>query len=330
MPLGVIAAVTPFNFPLNIPSHKIGPALASGNALILKPSPRSPLSTGELVQLFFQAGLPRDLLQVVQGGPEISRDLVEGPVNAVSFTGSSASGQEVGRWAAGKKITMELGGSDPVVVMQDADLDAAAQAITSHRFGSSGQRCTSSKRALIHEAVYDEMKRLLAARVSRLKTGDPRDENTDIGPLIDEETAEQLSQHLTSAVKLGAVIVTGGRREGNLFFPTVIEKVPHGHPLVREEILGPVLPLVKFTDFDEAVKLVNSTPYGLQSAIFTNNLDLIKKAFEEFETGALVVNEGTGLRVEPIPFGGVKASGIGREGIRYAMEEFTTLKTLIL
>ncbi len=330
VPLGLIAAVTPFNFPLNIPAHKVGPALASGNAVILKPSPRAPLATGELVKLFYQAGLPEDLLQVVQGGTDITRELVQGPINAVSFTGSTSAGREVSKWAFGKKMILELGGSDAVVVMDDANLEAAAEILTNHRFGSSGQRCTSSKRAFIHQSIYSEMKSLLIARISRLKTGDPMNEDTDIGPLIAKSCAENLARKIEGAVKKGAVVLTGGRKEGNFLFPTLIENVPPGDPLVCEETMGPVLPLMKFMDFSEAAEQVNNTAFGLQSSLFTNRMDIIQEAFRVFEVGALIVNDGTGFRVESLPFGGVKASGTGREGVRYAIEEYTTLKTLVI
>jgi acyl-CoA reductase-like NAD-dependent aldehyde dehydrogenase len=330
VPLGIVLAVTPFNFPLNIPAHKIGPALAAGNAVIIKPSPKSPLSTSRFVELINQAGLPGGLLQIVHGGAEVIQQLASGPVNAVSFTGSTDAGNELAKWAAGKKLTLELGGNDPAVVMDDADLDSAAHTIIGHRFSFSGQRCTSCKRVFIHQAVYEEMRHKLINRISKLIVGDPGNEDTDIGPLIDEKAAEKISRKIEAAVKNGAVLTAGGKKDGNFIYPALIENLKSDSPLLQEETFGPVLPIVKFNTFQEAVQLVNSTRYGLQSAIFTNKMDIIQKAFQEFEAGALIVNEGTGLRVESIPFGGVKASGIGREGIRYAINEFTTFKTLIM
>ncbi len=330
VPLGVIAAITPFNFPLNIPSHKIGPALAAGNAVIIKASPRAPMSTAGLVGLFLQAGLPEGLLQIVNGGSEVAEKLVSGDVQAVSFTGSSRAGSEIAKWAAGKKVVLELGGNDPIVVMDDADLESAAQTIVSHRFSFSGQRCTSCKRVFIHQSVYEDLKSNLIKLIAQLRVGDPLDEGTDIGPLIDDEAADNIQQKIKAAVKNGAVVITGGTREKRFIYPVLIENVKQDDPLVQQETFGPVLPIAKFNDFQEAIELVNSTPYGLQSAIFTNRMDIIKKAFQEFEVGALIVNGGTGFRVESLPFGGVKESGFGREGIRYAINEFSTLKTLIM
>ena len=330
VPLGLIAAITPFNFPLNIPSHKIGPALASGNAVIIKPSPKSPLSTSRLVELFFRAGLPRDLLKIVHGGPETGKMLVCEKINAVSFTGSATAGRQIAKSAAGKKLTMELGGNDPVVVMDDADLESAALAIVKHRFSFSGQRCTSCKRVFIHKSVYEDLKNRLNILISQLRVGDPMNESTDIGPLIDDEAADNIQQKIESAKRAGAVVISGGTREGRILHPVLIENLDPDDPLVQQETFGPVLPIAEFENFQEAIELVNSTPYGLQSAIFTNRMDIVKKAFQEFEVGTLIVNEGTGFRVESLPFGGVKDSGIGREGIRYAINEFTTLKTLIV
>lgn len=330
IPLGVVAAVVPFNFPLNIPAHKMGPALAAGNAVIVKPSPKAPMATERLVELFHEAGVDAGMLQVLHGGADVVEGLARGHVNVMSFTGSTRVGRQVAEWAAGKKVVMELGGNDPIVVMDDADLDQAAKVIVAHRFGSSGQRCTSCKRAFLHAAVYDDMKERLLRGVANLVVGDPLEEATDIGPLIDEEAAERVMAKLEAAVQDGAKVLCGGTRDGAVVEPTLVENVKPSHALFHEETFGPVLPLVAFESFDEVVAGVNSTPYGLQSGIFTNRMDVIQEAFRRFEVGAVVVNDGPGLRVEPIPFGGVKGSGLGREGIRYAMEEFTTLKTLVL
>lgn len=330
VPLGVIVAITPFNFPLNIPAHKIGPAIAAGNAVIIKPSPRAPLSTNQFVELFYEAGLPENLLNIAHGGPEIIKSLVSSEIQGVTFTGSTFAGKEISKWAAGKKITLELGGNDPVVVMDDADLELAAQTIISHRFGSSGQKCTSCKRAYIHNSIYDEMRGRLIRGISALNVGDPLNEETDIGPLIDLEAAKSIERKIKYAQKNGANLLCGGKRKNAFIFPTLIENLKSDDRLVLEETFGPVLPIFKFIDFQDVVPWVNSTPYGLQSSIFTNRMDHIQQAFKKFDVGALVVNDGPGFRIESLPFGGVKASGIGREGIRYAINEFTIIKTLIL
>lgn len=330
VPMGIVAAVVPFNFPLNIPAHKIGPALAAGNAVIVKPSPKAPLANERFVDLFHEGGVPDGMLQVLHGGAEVVEHLARGDVNVMSFTGSTRAGRQVAQWAAGKKVVMELGGNDPIVVMDDADLDLAARAIIAHRFGSSGQRCTSCKRAFLHIDVYEQIKQRLLEGVKSLVVGDPLDEATEVGPLIDEDAAKHVISKLDAAVKNGAKVLYGGTREGAIVTPTLVEGVDPGDALIQEETFGPVLPIVPFEDFDRLVEMVNSTPYGLQSGIFTNRMDVIQEAFRRFQVGAVIVNDGPGLRVEPIPFGGVKASGLGREGIRYAMEEFSTLKTLVM
>jgi acyl-CoA reductase-like NAD-dependent aldehyde dehydrogenase len=330
VPLGVVVAITPFNFPLNIPAHKVGPALAGGNAVIVKPSPKAPLATTRLVGLFHQAGLNNDMLQVLNGDADVVEALARGNAQAVSFTGSSRVGPRIAEWAAGKKVVMELGGNGAIVAMDDADPVAVSKAIISHRFGSSGQRCTSCKRAFLHEDIYGEVRGHLLEGVSELVVGDPMDDSTDIGPLIDEEAAIRVMDKLDAARARGARAICGGSRQGAFVLPTLVEGVTPQDILFQEETFGPVLPIISFSDFGEAVNLVNSTPYGLQAGIFTNRMDTIMEAFREFEVGTVVVNEGPGLRVEPIPFGGVKSSGIGQEGIRYAVEEFTHLKTLVL
>jgi len=330
VPIGVILAVTPFNFPLNIPAHKIGPALAAGNAVILKPSPRAPLATSRFASLFHQAGLPGNLLQVVNGDNGVTRALAQSEVSAVSFTGSSSTGEAMARWSSGKKLVLELGGNDAAIVMDDADLEKAAAAIVAHRFGSSGQRCTACKRVFIHQSVYEAAREILVRLVSRLRAGDPMDEATDIGPLIDDRSAEEICRKIEDAAGRGAKLILGGGRKGRFIEPTLIENIDHEDPLVREETFGPVLPLVPFNDLDQAIRMVNSTSYGLQSAIFTNRMDTVLKAFREIEAGALIVNDGPGFRIESLPFGGVKQSGFGREGVRYAINEFTTLKTLVM
>jgi acyl-CoA reductase-like NAD-dependent aldehyde dehydrogenase len=329
VPVGVVVAITPFNFPLNIPVHKVGPALAAGNAAILKPSPKAPLAGQRLIELLHEAGLPEGMAQVLHGGAEVVERLARSPVSAVSFTGSTQVGHRIAEWAAGKKVVMELGGNDPIVVMDDADLDAAARAILAHRFGSSGQRCTACKRALLHNAVYDQTKERLVDGIGRLVVGDPASEKTDVGPLIDEEAATRVMAKLDDARSRGATILCGGRRKGGIVDPTLVENVDPGSALCQEETFGPVLPLFRFSDFGEAVRLVNGQPYGLQSGLFTNRMSIVREAFRRFQVGAVIVNDGPGLRVEPIPFGGVKASGHGREGVRCAIEEFTVLKTLV-
>ncbi|MBN1555741.1 MAG: aldehyde dehydrogenase family protein [Phycisphaerae bacterium] len=327
-PVGVVAAITPFNFPMNIPSHKIGPALAGGNAVIVKPSPRAPLTTQKLVEIFTECGAG-DRVQILHGEAKVVETLCRSDVNLVTFTGSTHVGNQIAEWAAGRKICMELGGNDPIIVMDDADLPAAVDTIVAHRFGSSGQRCTSCKRVLAQEGIYDKLKTLLLGKIRSLVVGDPAQEATDVGPLICLRTAEEILRRLDQAVAEGANVLCGGTREGKTIFPTLVENVPPRAALLCEETFGPVLPLIRFSTLNEAVTIVNAQTYGLQSAIFTNRQDVIQSAFRKLQVGALIVNGGTGFRIEPIPFGGVKASGFGREGVRYAVDEFTILKTLV-
>jgi acyl-CoA reductase-like NAD-dependent aldehyde dehydrogenase len=330
IPLGVVAAITPFNFPLNIPAHKIGPAFAGGNAVIVKPSPLAPLATERLVQILHNCGVDEGLVQIVHGGADVVETLVRCDVQAVSFTGSTEIGPTIASWSAGKKLVMELGGNDPIVVMEDADLKLAAETIVAHRFGSSGQRCTSCKRALIQAPVWNEMAERLLALVAGLVVGNPADETTDVGPLITEESARRAIERTEAATANGARVLCGGTRRQAVVAPTLVSEVKPADVLFQEETFAPVLPMTVFRTMDEAIHLVNCTRYGLQSGIFTNRVDTITRAFERFDVGALVVNGGPALRIEPLPFGGVKESGIGREGVRYAVEEFTQLKTLIL
>lgn len=315
---------------MNIPAHKAGPALAAGNAVVLKPSPKAPLTTERFMGILHEAGLPRDLLQILHGGAEVVEALVEDDVSAVSFTGSSRVGPRIASRAGARKVLLELGGNDPIIVLPDADLEAAARAILEHRFGSSGQRCTSCKRAFLHRDVYEKMRNRLVAGAAGLVVGDPLEEDTDVGPLIDEEAAVEVMRKLDAAVRRGARVLCGGHRRGSTVAPTIVEGARPDDELLREETFGPVLPILGFRDVGEVVERVNDTPFGLQAGVFTNRLDAVQELFEGLQVGALIVNDGPGLRVEPIPFGGVKSSGVGREGIRYAVEELTTLKTLVM
>ncbi|MBI2374284.1 MAG: aldehyde dehydrogenase [Deltaproteobacteria bacterium] len=330
VPVGIVVAITPFNFPLNIPAHKVAPALAAGNAVIIKPSPKSPVATARFIELLHEAGVPRPMLQILHGGADVVESLARSNVDAVSFTGSSFVGPQVASWSAGKKTVMELGGNGAVVVMDDANVEAAASTIVSHAFGSAGQRCTACKRAVIHRSVYDEAKKLILEKTSRLVLGDPIDERTDVGPLIDEEATERVMKKIDFARDQGVRVLCGGALSGKIVQPTIFEGVAREDRLWLEETFGPVLPMVAFDRFEEAIELVNSTPFGLQTGLFTNRMDVIRRAAKELEVGTVIVNDGCGLRVEPIPFNGVKASGTGQEGIRWAIGEFTHLKTLVM
>ncbi len=330
VPVGVVLAVTPFNFPLNIAAHKVGPALAAGNRVILKPSRSAPLTALRMGELLDDCGLPPGAMQVVCLGREAAEKLVAHPgVNMVTLTGGTDTGRRVAALAGAKKISLELGGNDPLIVMADADLDAAAATAVDQRFGTSGQRCTAVKRVLVQRPVAAEFMDKLLALTERVQVGDPADDGVRIGPLITEAAAVLVERRINDACDRGATLRAGGRREKSLVWPTVLQSPPPDCELVAEETFGPVLPVFVFDEVDEAIDLANSTPYGLQAGLFTRDLDTVKRFFDGLEVGAVIVNGGPGFRQEHLPFGGVKASGVGREGIRFAMLEMTETKLLV-
>jgi acyl-CoA reductase-like NAD-dependent aldehyde dehydrogenase len=328
-PVGVVAAITPFNFPLNIPAHKIGPAIASGNAVVLKPSPLAPLTAVELQNIFHEAGLPAGMLQVVQGGREQAEVLAAGDVNMVTFTGGSVAGENIARVAGMKKLSLELGDNGALIVLEDANIPAAVAVAIDQRFRTAGQRCTAAKRVFVHEKVADAFVELLCSGIKKLKRGDPFDESTDLGPLISEQAAKSVHRSIDDAVARGGKIVCGGTRDGAFIPPTVIENVPDECAVAAEEVFGPVLPIFRFREIPELVQRLNASQFGLQAGVFTNRLDVVKQLSKELEVGALIVNDGPGFRIDSIPFGGLKKSGLGREGVRAAVLEMTDTINLI-
>jgi lactaldehyde dehydrogenase len=330
-PLGVIVAITPFNYPLNLVAHKVGPALAANNAVVLKPSSLTPLTSLRMAALFLKAGLPTEMLHVITGDSrEIGDELIMNPiVQKVTFTGSVSVGKSICDKIGMKKVCMELGGNDPLIVLRDANIEKAVSYAVVGAFGNNGQRCTSIKRIIIENCIADDFRNLFVEEVKKLRVGDQMDPATDIGPLITEDNAKEIEIRVNSAVLDGAKIVCGGKREGSLYYPTILDNVSPKSLLVTDETFGPVAPIIRVKDFNEAIEMANSTPFGLQAGIFTNDLTKAMIAARQIEAGAVIINNGPGFRAEHLPFGGVKDSGIGREGVKYAIQEMTRLKTVV-
>jgi len=332
-PLKAISAITPFNHPLNQVAHKVAPSIATNNKMVLKPSEKTPLTALLLADILYGAGLPMPMFQVVTGEPrEIADELITNEnVELVSFTGGVAAGKYIAEHLGYRRCVLELGGNDPLIVMEDADLDEAATLAAAGSYKNSGQRCTAVKRILVHEAVADRFTALLLEKTRAVKYGDPMDPETDMGTVIDEPAAIRIERRVEDAIARGARLLHGHRRAGALYAPTVLDNVPADCELVREETFGPVSPILRFHDIDEAIRLSNSTAYGLSSGVCTNRLDYITRFVRDLKVGTVNVREVPGYRIEMSPFGGVKDSGLGyKEGVLEAMKSFTNVKTYSL
>jgi putative phosphonoacetaldehyde dehydrogenase len=330
---GVITAITPFNHPLNQVIHKVAPAVATNNRVVLKPSEKTPLAAYLLADILYEAGLPPPMLSVVTGDPrEIADELLtHSDVDLVTFTGGVTIGKYIAGRAVYKRQVLELGGNDPLIVLDDADLDEAASLAASGSYKNSGQRCTAVKRMLVHEDVADEFVGRLVDRTRAIRWGDPLDPATDMGTVIDEAAALEFERRVNEAVAAGARLLVGNERRGALYSPTVLDGVNPGLTLVREETFGPVSPVIRFGSLDEAIGIANSTAYGLSSAVCTNRLDAITRCIAELNVGTVNVREVPGYRLELTPFGGIKDSGLGyKEGVLEAMKSFTNVKTYSL
>lgn len=327
-PIGIIGAITPFNDPLNLVAHKVGPGLAGGNAVIVKPDTKTPLSALWLARAIHDAGIPSGVLQVITGpGHEIGDLLVTDPrVRMISFTGGLSTGKAIMDKIGLKKVGLELGSNCPVIVMDDADLELALSANVSGAFWAAGQNCLHVQRLIVEEAIYDEFKGRFVAAAEAYRVGDKLDEATDMGPLINETAAIGVEKMVDEAIAAGARLLTGGRRNGTFYDPTVLENVPDSAPLACEEIYGPVTLLYRFSDLDEAIERANNVDYGLQAGIFTRDVQTAFRAAEKLESGAVMINDSTDYRIDAMPFGGVKGSGLGREGIKFALQEMTEPK----
>lgn len=329
-PIGIVAGITPFNRPLNQVVVKVAPALAAGCPIVLKPSEKTPLTALAFAEAMTRAGCPPGMLAMLTGAPDLLGDRLAGHdgISLVTFTGSVATGRHVARQAAGKRLLLELGGNDPLFVLPDTDLRAAAAIAADGALGTAGQSCRGVKRVIVWESVAGEFAELLVSAVSAKSFGDPHSPTTDVGPLISERAAEDVVARVRAAVADGARLLHGGGRQGSLVEPTVLDQVPPGALLVQEETFGPVAPVVRVRDLDEAVSVSNGTEYGLQAGVLTNDSAAFWELAGRLRVGA--VHQGAGPQFDSphIPFGGVKASGVGREGIRYSIMEMTAVKTI--
>ena len=329
-PLSLALCITPFNHPLNQVAHKIAPAIAVGTPVILKPSEKTPLTAIKFVELLYEAGLPPYMLSVLLGPTnEIAEPLVKDPrVEIVSFTGSVAVGKHIASTVGYKKVILELGGNDPLIIMEDANLDTAVLLAAEGSFRNSGQRCTAVKRILVQESIKEEFVEKFLAKAKEYTCGDPASPDTKVGTVIDEPAAIYLEEVVKKAVGQGAKILLGGNRKGALLEPTVIVDVPRNADMVVHESFGPLAPILTFKDIDDAIALSNSTAYGLSSGVVTNNLDWALRFVKELKVGTVNINEVPGYRIESSPFGGIKDSGLGiKEGVIEAMKCFTFVKT---
>jgi glyceraldehyde-3-phosphate dehydrogenase (NADP+) len=329
-PIGVILAITPFNDPLNLVAHKLGPAIAAGNSVILKPATVTPLSALKLAEALVEAGLPPMALQVLTGyGAKIGDPLVQDErVRMISFTGGIEAGKRIAHLAGIKKIGMELGSDSPVIVWKDADLDWAVESCVSGAFWAAGQNCIGVQRLYIHKEIYEGFKTRFVELTSAYRIGDKLKEETDMGPMINEGEAKRVERWIEEACAKGARVLSGGKRDGALFDPTVLENVSETSALHKEEVFGPTVNLYPVESMDEAIQKANSLPFGLHAAVFTKDVDTAFKAAYELDCGGVMINDSTDYRLDSMPFGGVKYSGLGREGIKFALQEMTEPKVV--
>lgn len=330
VPVGVVAAITPFNFPLNLVAHKVAPAIAAGCPIVLKPAPMTPLTALRLADLFLEAGLPEGAFSVVTGGGEVGKWLTTDPrVSMITFTGSPPVARAISEVAGLRRTTFELGGNAAVVIDEGVDADALVDKLVTGSFAYSGQVCISVQRIYIHRSRFEDFAAKFAARASVLKTGDPLDDQTELGPLITEQAAQRVEAWVAEAVSAGATLLTGGPRDGKMLPATVLTGVRPDMRVMCEEIFGPVVSLVPFDSFEDALAQVDDSLFGLQAGIFTRDLNRAMMAVQQLNVGGVILNDAPTFRVDHMPYGGNKASGIGREGPRFAIDDMTTLKMVV-
>ncbi len=331
VPVGAVLGITPFNFPLNLVAHKVAPALAAGNAILIKPAPQTPLTALLLGEVVGEVGLPPGALNVLPCDNQIAQRLVEDPrFKVFSFTGSAAVGWMLKAKAGKKRVLLELGGNAGVIVEPDADVEWAAQRCAAGGYGYAGQTCISVQRVLVHESVRARFTEAFVAKVRALQAGDPTREETVVGPVINEAAAQRIEHWIEEARSQGARVLVGGARHGNIVEAAVLTDVGPGMKVSCEEVFGPVVSITGYQTFEEALSILNDSPYGLQAGVFTRDVHRIFHAFRVLEVGAVLANEIPTFRADHMPYGGVKDSGLGREGVRYAMEEMTEPRLLIL
>jgi acyl-CoA reductase-like NAD-dependent aldehyde dehydrogenase len=331
-PIGPVAGISPFNFPFNLTAHKLAPAVAAGDPIVLKPATKTPLSALILAEALDHAGLPKGALSVLPMSRQVGDRLVtDERYKLLTFTGSSAVGWAMKARAGKKKVVLELGGNAGVIVDETADVEHAVKRVVVGGFSLAGQSCISVQRVFVHAAVFDRFAALLVARLEALKLGNPLDPTTDIGPMIEESEAARIESWVNEAVSAGATVLTGGRRLGpSMYAPTVLTGVPETAKVCAQEVFAPVVGLYRFTDFADALARLNRSSYGLQAGVFTNDLLRTLTAMDVLEVGGVMVNDVSAWRIDHMPYGGVKDSGLGREGPRYAIEEMTEQKIIVI
>ncbi len=331
-PAGVVVAITPFNFPLNLVAHKLAPALVAGNAVVLKPTPEAPLTAYKFAKLFIESEFAvKDALSVVYGDAEVGSALITSDIpRVISFTGSVPVGNIITKSAGIKKVSLELGGNAATYISATADLNLAAQRCALGAFVNSGQVCISLQRIYVNADIYDAFAIKMAEETKKLVVGSPYEESTFMGPLIDDESAIRAMGWVESAIEEGALPLLPPHREGRMFHPCVMANVTDDMAIVCEEVFAPIVSLVKVDSFDDAMPRMNNSPYGLQSSVFTNDLSLMQRAISELEAGGIIINDMPTLRFDIQPYGGVKLSGVGREGPKFAIEEMTEIKSVVI
>ena len=331
-PVGVVAAIAPFNFPLNLVAHKVAPAIAAGNSVVLKPASSTPMTSVMLCRILEKAGLPAGGINLVVGsGSTVGELLVRDPrVAKVTFTGSPEVGERITQIAGIKKITLELGNTSPVIVASDADLEVVAKRCAVGAYYNSGQVCLSVQRIYGDRAIYEPFTEKFVESSQAMVVGDPLDEEVDVGPMIDESEAERIEGWVSEATEGGAEVLTGGRREGSVYWPTVLANVKPEMKVVKEETFAPVASLIPYDDFEEALRQADATEYGLQAAVFTQDVGRVFQAIRSLNFGGVIINDTPTFRADHMPYGGLGRSGIGREGLRYAVEEMTNIQMVAI
>jgi acyl-CoA reductase-like NAD-dependent aldehyde dehydrogenase len=331
VPVGVVAAITPFNFPLNLVAHKVAPAIAAGCPIVLKPAPATPLTALCLQEILLEAGLPEHAFSIVLGNGEVGHWLTTDPrVAMITFTGSPPVAHAISKVAGLRRTTFELGGNAATVIDEDADIDKAVERCVMGSFVYSGQVCISIQRLYVHQNRYAEFREKFIDKTNRLLLGDPLKDSTDIGPMINDVAVLRVDAWLQEAVAQGATVATGGTYNRRMFRPTVLENVKASLRIMRQEVFGPVVNLIPFTDFEAALDAVNDSEFGLQAGVYTHNLQKALLAVERLDVGGVIINDVPTFRVDHMPYGGNKNSGVGREGPRFAIEDMTTLKMVVI
>jgi glyceraldehyde-3-phosphate dehydrogenase (NADP+) len=332
VPCGIVAAISPFNFPLNLVAHKVGPALAAGNAVLIKPASDTPLSALKLVEILLEAGLPPLAIACLTGSGGAIGDAICGDprVRKISFTGSREVGEHITRVAGIKKVTLELGSNSPVIILDDADLELAAKAVAATGYSNAGQVCISAQRIIAEKSVYGDFLDALQPEVAKITTGNPLDASTKMGPMIREADAVRVGQWIDEAVAGGAKVIAGGGRQGAMYEPTIVADVDPSMRISRDELFGPAVAVTRASNIDEAIRLANDSRYGLSASIFTRDLNRAMRFAREAESGNIHINWGPQWRADLMPYGGLKESGLGKEGPKYAVAEMTEWKTVVV